>query len=240
YAKGFVARQEVEAAERQVDQYRTQAEEQRASITLIKARQQRTSIFAPLSGVVTRKFVEEGGILGDPPGARPGAVAEIAEMEPAEFHAEVDQADIAKIRIGQKATASLDAFPGRTFQAATREIGLASTPDVTGRVRYRVKLRVNDHAGLLKLGMTGTVSFILARKTQVLTLPAPVILQQGEDEFVFVVEGDRAHLRKIRTGLRGEEVLEVVSGLKVGELIVDQGRAKLKDGQRVEVLNAKR
>jgi RND family efflux transporter MFP subunit len=248
HEKGFAARQEVEAAERQIDLYRTQAEERRAAIELVKAKQRRALILAPISGVVTRKFVEVGGVLGNSSDTRAGrgerlepmAIAEIAELEPVEFHAEVDQADIPKIRIGQKATVRLDTFPGRAFDAATNEVGLASTPDVAGRVRYRVKLRVSQPDGLLKVGMTGTVSFIIARRAQVLALPAPLILQQGEDEFVVVLAGDRVHLRKIRTGLRGEELLEIASGLKAGELVVDQGRAKLKDGQRVEVLNANR
>jgi RND family efflux transporter MFP subunit len=241
HEKGFVARQEVEAAERQVDQYRTQAEDQKASIALVEARLRRMSVLAPISGVVTRKFVEEGGTLTDVSGPRPpGAVAEISELEATQLHAEVDQADIARVKIGQKATVRLDALAGRTLGAVTREIGVGSTPDPTGRVRYRVKLRVDAPPGLLKVGMTGTASFILARKERTLTLPAPLILQQGEEEFVFVVEGGRARLRKVKIGLRGEEVFEIVSGLTASEAVVDQGRAKLKDRQRVEVLNAKR
>ena len=67
-----------------------------------------------------------------------------------------------------------------------------------------------------------------------------MVLQQGDDEFVFVLDKDRARLRKIKTGLHGEEVIEVVSGLQPGDRLIDQGRAKLKDGRRVELANAKR
>jgi len=243
YERGFAARQEVEAAERQIDLYRTQAEERKATIDLIKTKQARTAILAPVDGVVTRKLAEEGGIVGGSREAVGGresvAIAEIGEL-PFEFHAEVDQADISKIRVGRRATVRFDAFPDRALAATTEAIGLASTPDATGRVRYRVTLTFGQPSNSLKLGMTGTVHFILAAKTRALTLPASVILQQGEDEFIFVLEGGKARLRKIKTGIRGEDVIEVASGLQLGELVIDQGRARLRDGQSVEVLNAKR
>ncbi len=243
--KGFAARQEVETAEQQVNVYRAQIEERTLATALVKAKRLRTVITAPIAGVVTRKFVVEGGILPDAPKG-PGqtqttAIAEIAELGSSQFHTNVDQADIVKIRLLQKAAIRLDPFPDRVFQASTREIGLASLPDPTGRVRYQVKLHVDTPDGrLLKVGMSGTASFLLARRAQAVTLPPPLILQQGEDEFVFVLDKDRARLRKIKTGLHGEDVVEVVSGLRAGELVIDQGRARLKDGRRVELVNAKR
>ena len=243
--RGFAARQEVEAAEQQVNQYRTQIEERTFSIALVKAKRQRAVITAPITGIVTRKFVVEGGLVGEPSKTlgqtqRP-AIAEIAELGSSEFFADVDQSDIVRIRLLQKAAIRLDAFPGRVFQAWTGEIGLASVPDPSGRVRYQVKLHVDTPPGLLlKVGMSGSVNFLLAQKRQVVTLPPQIILQQGDDEFVFVLDKDRARLRKIKTGLHGEDVVEVVSGVQAGEPVIDQGRAKLKDGRRAELVNAKR
>lgn len=242
YEKGFAALQDVEATERQIDLYKTQVEERKATIDLIKTKKGRTAILAPVSGVVTRKLAEEGGIVGNSREALSGRevpIAEIGEL-PFEFHAEVDQADISKVRVGRRATVSFDAFSDRGFPATTEAIGLESTPDTTGRVRYRVTLKFAQPFNILKLGMTGTVHFILSAKTQALTLPTSVILQQGDDEFIFVLEGEKARIRKIKTGIRGEDVVEVISGLKLGEQVIDQGRAKLRDGRGVEVLNAKR
>jgi len=242
HAKGFAALQEVEATERQIDLYRTQVEERTAAIELLKTKQARTAVRAPVGGVVTRKLAEEGGLVGPAPEALAGREVPIAEIGewPFEFHAEVDQADIAKVRAGRTATVSFDAVPERGFAATTAAIGLVPTPDATGRVRYRVRLTFGRPSTGLKLGMTGTVHFILAAKPQALTVPASVILQQGEAEFIFVLEGHTARRRQIKTGLRGEEVVEVIAGLTAGEQVIDQGRTKLRDGQGVEVLHATR
>lgn len=244
--KGFAARQEVENAERQIDLYRAQIEDRKAAIAQVEARRARTTIVSPISGIVTRKFVEVGGVVADSEPRVPGQaaqifpIAELADAASTEFHADVDQADVAKLRVGQPATLQIEAVPRRVFQAVTREIAVASTPDPAGRVRYAVKLTVGSAAGLLKVGMTGSAKFVIATKSQALALPLSVILQQDDNEVVYVVEDGKAVAKKIKTGLQGEDMVEIVAGLNPGDLVIDQGRAKLKNGRRVELVDAKR
>lgn len=246
YEKGFAARVDMENAERQVELYKTQIEDRKAAISMLEAKRERTMIVSPIDGVVTRKVAEEGGIVPERDARSLGqasqstAIAELAELGSLEFQADVDQADIAKIRIGQTATVQIEAFPGRTFEATPREVAAASTPDAANRVRYAVKLAVRSRKDVLQVGMTGSARFVTAKKAQVLTVPVSVTLQQGDDESVFIVKDGKAVLRKIKTGLRGEDAVEVVSGVALGDLVIDQGRAKLKDGRRVEVVDAKR
>ncbi len=246
YEKGFAARQDVENAERQVELYKTQIEDRKAAISMLEAKRVRTMIVSPINGVVTRKLAEEGGLVAERDARAPGqasqstAIAELAELGSLEFQADVDQADIAKIRVGQTATVEIDAFPGRTFVATPREVAAASTPDAANRVRYAVKLAVRSGKDVLQVGMTGSARFVTAKKAQALTVPVAVTLQQGDDESVFVVKNGKASLTKIKTGLRGEDAVEVVSGVAPGDAVIDQGRAKLKDGRRVEIVDAKR
>jgi len=248
--KGFAARQEVETADQQVATIKNQIKDRELSIELVKTRQARAVVTAPITGVVTKKYVIVGGTLGgEAPRAggsiqQPLSIAEIAELSSSQFNADVDQADIPKIHLPQPAVVRLDPFGSQTFPATAREIGIGAEPDPTGRVRYQVKLQVQAPPGVIKVGMTGTASFLLAKKTDVVTLSPSLIVPQGDEELVFVLDGDRARLRKIKTGLHGEDVVEVVSGLQAGDRVIDpgraQGRAKLADGRRVEVVNAKR
>ena len=249
HEKGYVAQQEVEASQRQVDLHGTQVEEKKATIQLLKTKLERSLIRAPISGVVTRKFVEVGGMVSDGsrgPGGTPGgqlqpiAIAEVAQLGALAFQAEVDQTDIDKVKRGQQAVIALDAFPDRRFSGTVAEITVSSMEETGGRVRYRVKVGLQHPDVPLRLGMTGTIEFILVRKEHVMTLPAAVVLQKEAAESVFVVEAGRAYLKPIRTGLRNDEIVEVISGLQAGDGVIDQGRGEVKDGQAVEVLNEKR
>jgi RND family efflux transporter MFP subunit len=247
--KGYIARQEVEVAQQQVDLHRAQIEEKAAAIQLLKAKIERSSIRTPISGAVTRKLVEVGGIVSD--GSRgfsgssggqlqPMGIAEIAALEALEFHVDVDQTDIGMIKRGQRAVIALDAFPDRQFMGSVEDVTLANVEEIGGRVRYKVRVELQRSDAPLRLGMTGTVEFIVSRKDHVLTLPTSVLMQRGGEEYVFVVEAGRAHLRSVRTGLHSEDVFEVVAGVATGEVVIDQGRSRVKDGQTVEVLNGQR
>lgn len=249
YDKGYIARQEVEAGQRQVELSRSQIAEKQATIQLLKAKLDRTLIRAPISGAITRKLVEVGGVVSD--GTRglsassggqlqPMAIAEIAHLEALEFHVDVDQTEIGQIKRGQKAVIRLDAFPDQRLHGVVEEITLSSLEEISGRVRYKVRVALEKTTLPLRLGMTGTVDFILARKDQILTLPMAVLIQRGGDEFVFVVENGVARQRSIQVGLRNEELVEVTAGLRAGERVIDQGRNKVQDGQPVNLLNGQR
>jgi RND family efflux transporter MFP subunit len=249
FEKGYIARQEVEAAQRQVDIYRAQIEEKKAAIHLLKAKIERSYIRAPISGAVTRKLVEVGGIVSDGSRGFPGSssgqlqpigIAEIAHLEALEFHVDVDQTEIGMIKRGQRAVIALDAFSDRQFTGTVEEITLSSMEEMGGRVRYKVRVTLQKSDAPLRLGMTGTVQFVVARKDQVFTLPTSVLIQRGGGEYVFVVEEGRAYLRSVQTGLRNEEVFEIVAGMAGGDVVIEQGRSRVKDGEAVEILNGRR
>jgi RND family efflux transporter MFP subunit len=248
YEKGYVARQEVDASQLQVDLYRTQVVDKQAAIQLLKAKIDQTLIRAPVSGAITRKLVEVGGVISDGtrgPAANAGGqlqpkiIAEIAHLDVLEFHADVDQTDIGSLNRRQRVVVALDAFPDIRFQGSVDEITLSNIEEVSGRVRYKVRVTLEKTDVLLRLGMTGTADFILAHKENILTLPSSVIVERDGEVFVFVVDDGKARQRPLRIGLRNEELVEVVAGLQTGEQVIQRGRNKVKDGQAVEVLNGR-
>jgi RND family efflux transporter MFP subunit len=248
YEKGYVARQEVDASQLQVDLYRTQVVDKQAAIQLLKAKIDQTLIRAPVSGAITRKLVEVGGVISDGtrgPAANAGGqlqpkiIAEIAHLDVLEFHADVDQTDIGSLNRRQRVVVALDAFPDIRFQGSVDEITLSNIEEVSGRVRYKVRVMLEKSDVPLRLGMTGTADFILAHKENILTLPSSVIVERDGEVFVFVVDDGKARQRPLRIGLRNEELVEVVAGLQTGEQVIQRGRNKVKDGQAVEVLNGR-
>jgi HlyD family secretion protein len=248
YEKGYVARQEVDASQLQVDLYRTQVTDKQAAIQLLKAKIDQTLIRAPVSGAVTRKLVEVGGVVSD--GTRgpatnaggqlqPKIIAEIAHLDALEFHADVDQTDIGSLHRGQQVVVALDAFPDRRFHGSVDEITLSNVEEVSGRVRYKVRVALEKADVPIRLGMTGTADVILARKENILTLPSSVVVERDDEAFVFVVDDGKAWQRPLRIGLRNDELVEVVSGLRAAERVIQRGRNKVKDGQAVEIMHGR-
>jgi RND family efflux transporter MFP subunit len=248
YEKGYVARQEVDASQLQVDLFRTQVADKQAAIQLLKVKIDQTLIRAPVSGAITRKLVEVGGVVSDGtrgPAANAGGqlqpkiIAEIAHLDALEFHADVDQTDIGTLNRRQRVVVALDAFPDIRIAGSVDEITLSNVEEASGRVRYKVRVALEKTHVPLRLGMTGTADFILARKEHILTLPSSVIVERDGEAFVFVVDEGKARQRSLHIGLRNEELVEVVSGLQAAEQVIQRGRNKVKDGQAVEVLNGR-
>jgi HlyD family secretion protein len=248
HEKGYVARQEVDASQLQVDLFRTQVADKQAAIQLLKVKIDQTLIRAPVSGAITRKLVEVGGVVSD--GTRgpatnaggqlsPKIIAEIAHLDALEFHADVDQTDIGALNRRQRVVVALDAFPEIRFQGSVDEITLSNVEEVSGRVRYKVRVALEKTNVPLRLGMTGTADFILARKENILTLSSSVVVERDGEAFVFVVDEGKARQRTLRLGLGNEELVEVMAGLQAVDQVIQRGRNKVKDGQAVEVLNGR-
>jgi RND family efflux transporter MFP subunit len=248
YEKGYVARQEVDASQLQVDLYRTQVTDKQAAIQLLQAKIDQTLIRAPVSGAITRKLVEVGGVVSDGPRGpaanaggqlQPKIIAEIAHLDALEFHADVDQTDIGSLHRRQQVVVALDAFPDMRFHGSVDEITLSNVEEVSGRVRYKVRVALEKADVPIRLGMTGTADFILARKENILTLPSSVVVERDGEALVFVVDDGKAWQRPLRIGLRNDELVEVVSGLQAAERVIQRGRNKVKDGQAVEIMHGR-
>jgi RND family efflux transporter MFP subunit len=248
HQKGYVARQEVDAAQLQVDLFRTQVADKHAAIQLLKVKIEQTLIRAPVSGAITRKLVEVGGVVSDStrgPAANAGGqlqpkiIAEIAHLDALEFHADVDQTDIGALNRRQRVAVALDAFPDVRLQGSVDEMTLSNLEEASGRVRYKVRVALEKTQVPLRLGMTGTADFILARKENILTLPGAVVNERDGEAFVFVMDEGKARQRPLRIGLRNEELVEVLAGLQAADQVIQRGRNRVKDGQAVETLNGR-
>ena len=135
---------------------RAQVAEAGAALALARARLAETRLVSPLTGLVLRKNLEVGET------ANPG-VAILTLMDPTDMwlRAYVSETDLGRVRLGQSATISVDAFPGRSFAGTISEI--ASEAEFTPKnvqtkkervnLVFRVKIAVRDAGGVLKPGM---------------------------------------------------------------------------------------
>ena len=188
--RGMATTQSLEAAEAARDraQAALDAAEANAAITIaeLKLQQadlQKSTIYAPIDGIILTRDVDPGQTVASSLQA-PVLFVIAADLRKMELLAAVDEADIGGVQAGQKARFTVDAFPGRTFTANIRDIAYASVT-TDGVVTYDARLEVDNSELLLRPGMTATVEIITREATDVLMVPSaafrfrPSVVEQG-------------------------------------------------------------
>ncbi|MBX6373352.1 MAG: efflux RND transporter periplasmic adaptor subunit [Acetobacteraceae bacterium] len=178
---------------------------------------------APDAGVVLRRDVEVGEIVDTP-----AALFWVGETRPLRVTAEVDEEDIARVTVGQRALLRADAFPGQVMEARVAQI----TPmGDTTRKSYRVRLALPDDTPL-RIGMTVEANIVLREDPEAVLVPPRALAEGGR---VFVVEKEIAQLRRVQPGVQGPRATEIRRGLAAGEAVVLDPPAGLRDGQPVRL-----
>jgi HlyD family secretion protein len=141
-----------------------------ADLKLEQADLTKSTIYAPIDGIVLTRSVNPGQTVASSMQA-PVLFVLAAELEKMELKAAVDEADIGTVKPGQTARFTVDAFPDRKFDADIREISFASVT-TEGVVTYNAKLDVDNEELLLRPGMTATVAIVTGEAKDVITVPS--------------------------------------------------------------------
>lgn len=191
------------------------------------------TIVAPFNGIITEANPAYPGVNVTPA----SAVYSIVNPETLFFNAEVNEIDVAKIKVGQKVKLTLDAYPGRNFESMIERIDFAPIITSTGGTAYKVKIFLPKDKDLnLRMGMNGDAEIITASTGDVLFVPSEALIETEDGNFVWVVGSDKkARKTKVETGASSVDSIEIKSGLKEGDLVIIRPPAKLKDGQKVRV-----
>jgi RND family efflux transporter MFP subunit len=181
-------------------------------------------LVAPFSGIVITRSVEPGNL------ATPGAPLLTIEQDGLyRLEASVDESKLASVRGGQAVGVVIDASD-RKLNARASEI----VPSVDAASRtYVVKVDL-PATPQLRTGMFGRAIFPLGVQ-KVVAVPLTALMERGQLQSVFVMEDGAAHTRLVTTGRRGNNAVEVLSGLNAGEKVVMPVPPGLQDGARVEV-----
>jgi len=201
-----IARRELELAEAELREVR---------VTLSYA-----TITAPISGVIGSVTTQEGETVAA--GLNAPTFVTILDLARLQVNAFVDEVDIGKLQLGQRAVFNVDAFPARDFAGHVAAIYPSATVQ-DNVVKYVVAIAIDDEqANLLRPEMTASVQIQLETRN-VLAIPTRAIRQEGGRNVVYVANDDGTELRPIRVGWRDGPWSEIVDGLRAGELILLTG-----------------
>ena len=247
------AKTDFEAQRANYDAVERRIEQARASFTGARDSLQKTTITAPISGLITRLPVEEGevAIIGtmNNPGTSLMTISDLSVIEAVMM---VDETEIPSVKLGQTATLTIDAYSGKTFHAVVTDI--ASSPSViptaataanTG-VDFEVKLRVEDPPEGLRPGLSATSDITTASRDKVVAIPLQALVMRekkdgkkgDEEEGVFLMQDGKAVFRTVKTGITGQLNVEISEGVAAGDKVITGPFSKLrtlKDGDKVKV-----
>jgi len=176
------------------------------------ARLEQTQIRSPAAGVVTERDVEAGDVVQ--PG-RPLLV--VARDGATQLSVLPDEKNLAYLRLGQPASASVDAYPDRIFPA--RVAYVAPAVDLS-RGTVEVKLDVADPPPFLRPDMTVSVNVEVGRDPAAVTIAASAVRDPATGPWVLAVRDGRTVRQPVKLGMRGEGVVQVLAGLAPGEAVV--------------------
>ncbi len=143
----------------------------------------------------------------------------------------LDERNLSRLALRQKALAIADAYPQTPFSARVAFIA----PNIdSARGTVEVRLVVDSPPNFLRQDMTVSVNIETGRREQALVIPNDAFTQvQGDAALVWVVRENKIARQKIRLGLRGLAMSEVLSGLQEGEYVLTDANMALTDGSKV-------
>src|SRR6185295_1705140 len=203
----------IEPKER-LDKVETQLQVVRARLKLAEANFEYTLIRAPFDGVVVRRSAQAGENVG-PAGTvqSGGSLCTLIDRSSLEMVADVNETNIAKVRVGQKTEIATEARSDRKYKGEVRQV--VPTADRTkGIVQVKIKLLDPDDALLPE--MAARASFLRdgaqAGAPRRVIAPKGAVRDRGGRKVVFLLEGGKARQRDVETGAEGEDGVEILKG----------------------------
>ena len=238
YSIGAKSKEELEDAEYDYDTAES-------SLSKTESDLAETVITAPMDGIVVGE-PKTAGTMAVQGNSNPTVIMTIADLSQKQILAKVDETDIGSVRVGQKATFTVDTYTGRTFTATVSKI---SQTDVTNSwntnssnsssssssasvIYYYVVLDVDDPDNLLLPAMTARVEIVTDEKENALAVPISALKTDSTGSYVMVQlegagkDGTSQEKRYVTTGIYSDEYVEILDGLSDGDRLAISYKSK--------------
>jgi HlyD family secretion protein len=238
-------------ASMQVERARAEAagdnvEQARAALKQAQDSLSKTTIYAPVSGTVS-KLNKEVGEIAVGSQFQSDVILTISNLAGMEALVDVDENDVVSLAIGDVATIEVDALPGQRFDGVVTEIASSAKTNAQGttdqRTEFEVKVALTAPSPELRPGMTASAEIITETREAALAVPLQSVAvrtpeqlvgpdgdvadlgtldpdREGFVDVVWVVENGRAVAREVETGIQSDSLIEILEGLAEGEQVV--------------------
>jgi len=214
---GLASVEDLDTAENDLAIARAQLQADQARLRSAKIALSYTRVTAPINGVVAEVSTREGETVAAA-FAAPNFVT-IIDLERLEVLAYVDETDIGRVFVGQQASFTVDTYPNVEIAAVVTAI--QPRAELLGSVvNYLVRLEFEPSAEfVLRPEMTAHVRIVVAERDDILTVPRTTIKRTVGRQYVMVQRGDQWAEQDVRTGWRSESTVEILSGVREGDVL---------------------
>jgi len=220
---------------RQVAQAQEAVRQSEAGLAFTRAQLDKALIRTPISGTVLQLTQQQGETIAA--GLSAPTLIIVADLSRLQVDAFVDETDIGRVALGQKAQVTVDAYPNRTFAGAVQKIASGATMQ-QNVVTYDVTIKLENPGGRLKPDMTATVNITVAKRENVLAVPVDAIKPAPRGATVTVMTRGKGQpefrMQRVRTGVSDGEHTEITRGLREGQEVVLSGAVPGMGGQQMQ------
>jgi membrane fusion protein (multidrug efflux system) len=196
-----------------------------AALSVLQLQIARSTVRAPFAGVVGQRFVSVGDYVTT--GTR---LLTLQTVDPQRAVIEVPERHAVSLRPGQTVAFTVAAAPGRTFNA---QVDFIDPVVQTANRTIMVKGRAPNPNRVLRPGMFIEARLATATRMNAIVVPEDAVQPLRTANVVWVIDGGKASRRVVQLGARSQGVVEVLSGVKAGELVVVGGLERMAEGMPV-------
>lgn len=208
-----------------IDAARAQVEAARGALQTIQTQSNDTIIKAPFAGVVTKKYSDPGSFVtpttagSSVEGSASNSILTLASTY--QVVAYLDEANVARVKVGQPVKITADSYPDRTFNGTVAQVAAQATT-TSNVTSFEVKIALEPEAQqLLKVGTNAEVEFQVGQLNNAILVPSAAIVRQQNNTGVYVLGQDKKPIFKpVEIGTTVEEQTEVKSGLTQNDQVL--------------------
>ena len=198
------------------------------------------ALIAPMDGTVIFNALSAPGADGTTAKAQAGSAVSpaaapftIVRFTSLVFDAQVDEADIDRVKTGMGGQVRLDAFPASSIPASVTVIKTAAVQTTTGGIAFPVLLALSAPDKNVLLGMSGSVDIEVSAVSSALVVPIEALFDEDGAKYVFTVSGGKVAKVKVTTGALTDTQAQILTGASEGADVVVGNLSSLKDGMAV-------
>lgn len=216
--------------QQQLDQVKLQLDAAKARLDQAKISVGDTRIKATINGIINKKQVEPGSVVG------PGSpLFEIVNVSKLKMNLTVDENQVANIRRGDTVIVKASVYANKEFKGKVTFVA----PLADSSLNFPVEIEITNNDDYdLRAGMYGSVTFTASEssKTPILTAPRKAFVGSVDNNEIFVVRDSAVVLTEVSSGRNFGEKIEILDGLKEGDVVVTSGHINLFDGSAINIV----